>query len=171
MDHLQSMFVSEKISKGSFYTRVGHSCDKLSFISSGMLRVYASKDDKTITQWISTPGYFVTDLNSLVFDQPSRWNIEALTDCRLYSISKKDYNQLNAQIPGWSQLEKQFLAKCFLTLESRVFSLISNTAEERYNELFALNPQLFNNVPLNNLASMLGMSPETLSRIRAKRTS
>jgi len=168
---IHSKFSKEKIAKGKYFTRIGSSCDRLSFITSGMMRVSAPQKDKSVTQWISTTGYFVTDISSLVFDTPSRWNIEALTDCELFTISKEEYNKLSYEIPAWPQLEKRFIAKCFMTLEDRVFSLISQSAEERYDQLFGLNPSLFNEVPLNNLASMLGMSPETLSRIRAKRIS
>jgi hypothetical protein len=68
-------------------------------------------------------------------------------------------------------LEKQFIAKCFLVLEDRVFSFLSLSSEERYNLLFESKKELFNQVPLNYIASMLGMTPETLSRIRKRQVS
>lgn len=65
-------------------------------------------------------------------------------------------------------LEKRFVAKCFAVMESRIFDFIALSAEERYTRYFALYPNHFNQVPLQYIASLLGMSPETLSRIRAK---
>jgi CRP-like cAMP-binding protein len=171
MSNIESMFVQENLTKHAYYTKEGGHCDKLSFIKMGMMRVYSTTGEKEITQWISTPGYFVTDISSLVFDTESRWNIQAMTDCELYTISKQDYNRLKDIVPAWPELEKRFITKCFMTLEDRVFGQISQTAEERYLALLSENPSLFNEVPLHYLASMLGMTPETLSRIRAKRIS
>lgn len=68
-------------------------------------------------------------------------------------------------------MEKQFIAGCFVQLEDRVFSHLSLSAEERYDKLFENNKEIFNQVPLQYLASMLGMSPETFSRIRNKKIS
>jgi CRP-like cAMP-binding protein len=169
MSQIANLFKETHLDKGEFFTVEGKYCSKLSFIKSGYLRVFALKDGKDITQWISSQGYFVTDLQSIIFEQPSRWNIQALTDCTLYTISKEDYRNLGKHISKWDHLEKLFLAKCFLTLEDRVFSFLSMTAEERYDHLYHQNKELFNIIPLQNLASMLGMSPETLSRIRKKK--
>jgi len=168
LSQISKLFKPEKISKGYFHTKIGSYCNKLSFLTSGHIRVYNYKDGKDITQWISTPGYFVTELSSVLFDSPSRWNIQALTDCELSTISKTDYRNLEHQVPDWSRLEKLFIAKCFTTLENRVYSFLSMSAEERYKALHEDNSELFNVVPLHYIASMLGMTPETLSRIRKK---
>lgn len=87
---------------------------------------------------------------------------------QLFTISHEQYLQMGTLIPKWTELEKLFISKCFITLESRVLDLISLTAEERYQKLFDHNRALFNQVPLQYLASMLGMTPETFSRIRRK---
>lgn len=171
LQHVVSMFRHESYQKGDFYTKSGWYCDKLSFIKSGMMRIYQKKDNKEITQWISTPGYFVTELSSLVFGSISRFSIQAITDCEVFTIDKKGYQQIGKLVPEWHELEKLFIAKCFVTMEDRVFNLLSMSAEERYEALFSVNKELFNEVPLQYLASMMGMTPETLSRIRNKRIS
>ncbi|PSR56751.1 Crp/Fnr family transcriptional regulator [Adhaeribacter arboris] len=132
------------------------------------MRVYVATPEKEVTQWISTKGYFVTDLAGIIFHQPTRWNIQALTNCELYTIQKTDYNNLGQLIPEWHHLEKLFIARCFTFLEDRIFALLSMTAEERYRHLFKQSPELFNQVPLQYLASMMGMMPETLSRLRKR---
>lgn len=166
-----SFFQLEELPKAEFYVKAGRYCDKLSFIQSGLMRVYASTGEKEITQWISTKGYFITDLSSMQFKTPARWNIQALSDCTLYTIHQKEYDLLQKHVSNWHELEKLFIAKCFLTLEDRVFSFLSMSAEERYELLFSFQPELFNQVPLQYIASMLGMTPETFSRIRNKRIS
>lgn len=171
MDKITSLFSESELKKGEYFTKSGQYCEKLSFVRSGFIRVFANSNDKEVTQWISTEGQFITDLNSLSFKQRARWNIQALTDCKLYTIEKENYARLNSIVPNWAEMEKQFIAGCFIALEDRVFSHLSLNAEERYDKLFENNKELFNQVPLQYIASMLGMSPETFSRIRNKKIS
>ena len=165
---IANQFTTHAISKNDYFVQSGQYCKRLSFIKEGYFRIFDYKEGKEITQWISSKGEFVTDLSSMIFSTPARWNIQALEDAVLYSLSKEDYDQLGSHIPQWDKLEKLFIAKCFLTLEDRVFSFLSMTAEQRFQHLFQYKPELFNLVPLHYLASMLGMTPETLSRIRKK---
>ncbi len=163
-----SLFSEHKIKKGEFLLKSGKQCDKLCFIKTGLVRIYVSMEDREVTQWISTKGYFVTDLASLIFDTPARWTIQALSDAELFMIKKEDYQKIGERLPQWHQLEKLFLARCFTIMEDRIFTHLSMTADERYHHFFEHNKELFNQVPLQYLASMLGMTPETFSRIRSK---
>ncbi|OSZ78455.1 cyclic nucleotide-binding protein [Chitinophagaceae bacterium IBVUCB1] len=165
---IASAFSYKAIHKSDYLLKEGRICTQLSFIKQGLVRIYSTQNDKEVTQWISISGYFVTELSSFIFNTPARWNIQALTDCELYTIDKDQYEKLGLQIPEWHKLEKLFIAKCFIILEERVNSFLFMTAEERYNQLLSINPELFNQVPLQYLASMLGMTPETLSRLRKK---
>ncbi len=165
---ISSLFKEITILKGDYYIKEGRRGDKLGFIKSGYMRIYKTTADKEVTQWISTPSYFVTELSCLLFGGPARWNLQALTDCVIYSINSEDYQKLGKQVSQWHELEKMFIGKCFTILEDRVFSHLSMSAEERYEYFFQNNSDLFNQVSLQYIASMLGMSPETFSRIRKK---
>lgn len=165
------LFRKSTLKKGDYYLQTGKICNKLSFIQSGMLRIFVSQEDKEVTQWISTKGYFVTDLASLVFRTPGRWNMQALADTELFTIEKADYDRIGELIPKWPETERLFIAHCFTIMEDRIFNLLSMTAEQRYNFFFEHNREIFNQVPLQYLASMLGMTPETISRIRRKQLS
>lgn len=166
-----SLFELRIIKKGSFLLKSGRRCDKLCFVQSGLLRMFVTTDGKEVTQWISTQGHFSTDLSSFIFENPSRWNIQALVDTEIYVITKENYQKIGALVPKWHELEKLFLIQCFIALENRVFSHLSMTAKERYDTFFEQNSALFNQVPLQFIASLLGMTPETFSRIRKKRLS
>jgi CRP-like cAMP-binding protein len=166
---ISSYFKSETIEKDEFFLQTGNQCKKMSFINEGILRIFNTIDGKEITQWISTPGYFVTEISSFMFESPSRWEIQALSKTNLLTISKENYQSLNQEIENWQYLEKAFIAKCFAMLEDRVFSHLSMSAEERFELFFSQHKSLFNEIPQQYIASMLGMSPETLSRIRNKR--
>jgi CRP/FNR family transcriptional regulator, anaerobic regulatory protein len=171
LEQISSLFKHTLLLKGDYFLKTGNRCNKLSFIQSGLLRIYVTTEEKEVTQWISTKGYFVTDLASLIFDTPARWTIQALTDAELFTINKEDYDKIGKLVPKWHELEKLFLARCFTILEDRIFSHLSMSAEERYQFFFESNRELFNQVPLQYIASMLGMTPETFSRIRKKNIS
>ena len=161
-----SLFKEQTVKKNEFFTQTDKQCTKLAFVQSGAFRISALTKEKDITQWISTKGEFICDLSSLLFNTPSRWNIQALTDSKIFLINSEDYLNLSKYEPNWPELEKLFLAKCFITLENRVFSLLSMSAEERYTYFLESKKELFNLIPHHYIASMLGMSPETLSRVR-----
>jgi hypothetical protein len=165
------LFRKESLSKGDHFSKSNRYCDKLSFIQQGIFRVYVTLPEKEVTQWIGTPGYFITDISSFLFHDLSRWNIQALSDAQIFTIGHEEYLTIGGLVPKWNELEKLFIGKCFVMLENRIFSHLSLSAEERYQVFFEQNRELFNQVPLQYIASMLGMMPETLSRIRSKKSS
>lgn len=165
---ITSYFKPVALKKGEYFLKTGRYSDRLGFVQSGIIREFVSIDDKEVTKWISTKGYFAVDLSSFIFQHTARWNIQALTDCELWVIDSKKYQEIGKEIPNWAELEKLFIAKCFTVLEDRILQHLSLSAEERYQQLFNFNKELFNLVPLQYLASMLGMTPETLSRLRKK---
>lgn len=165
---ISTFFKPFQLRKGDFFLKPGRPCERLAFVQQGYVREYVPAGDKEVTKWISAKGHFVADFSGFVFQQPGRWYIQAITDSELYGIDQADYRRIGALVPGWAQLEKLFIARCFSVLEERVVSLLALSAEERFAQLFDNNKKLFNEVPLQYLASMMGMSPETLSRLRKK---
>ena len=110
----------------------------------------------------------MTDVASFYLQQPAKWNIQALTDTTAFVLTHSNYQQLREQIPEWDHYEKLLLIKLMSALENRVYALLSMSAEERYQYLFESDSNMFNELPLQHIASMIGMTPETLSRIRRK---
>ncbi|PIQ21584.1 MAG: cyclic nucleotide-binding protein [Cytophagales bacterium CG18_big_fil_WC_8_21_14_2_50_42_9] len=165
---VSSLFNQITLKKGDFFLKEGKQCDKFCFIKTGYLRVFAIADENEVTQWIATNGHFGTDFSSFFFNLPSRWTIQALENTELFVITKENYNKIGNIIPLWVELERTFLIKCLTMMESRIHSHLSMSAEERYRLFFENNRDLFNQVPLQYIASMLGMTPETFSRIRKK---
>lgn len=167
---INDFFKPEKILQGDYFLKEGQYVRQMGFVEKGILREFLYVNDKEVTKWFSTSGYFAVDLSGFLFDQKSKISYQAMTDVELLTISRENYSKISTRVPRWDILEKMFLAKCFTVLENRVVSHLALNAEERYNQLFAFNPTLFNQVPLNEIASMLGMTAETLSRIRKKQT-
>lgn len=168
---LGALFSPLRLDAGEPLLRQGSYHPRLAFVHTGYLRVHADVGGRDVTQWVVSPRSLVTDLAALLYGQPARFTITALTDCTLASIPASAYHDLARTLPGWLAAERSFLVHCFVTLEQRVQSFLALSARQRYDRLFAEQPELFNHVPLRYLASMLGMTPETLSRIRSARTS
>lgn len=165
---ISSLFARTTVKKGDYVLKTGKYSNQLGFVQSGIMREFVFVDHKEVTKWILTKGYFVVDLSSFILSQPARWYIQALTDCELYVIDKINYGKIAEIIPHWAGIEKIILAKYFSAIEDRIVTHLSMTSEERYRFFFENNRELFNQVPLQYLASILGMTPETLSRLRKK---
>ena len=166
---IQSYFEEQHLDKNQIFTEIGDICNNLSFVKSGIFRIYASTEDgKEVTQWLSTKNSLLTEVTGFFFNQFNRWTIQAITEAQLLTVSKSDYVKLCNIFPKWNNIEKNIIVKCFAMMEHRIFSHLSMTAEERYNQYFEQNKELFHQVPLQYIASVLGMTPETFSRIRKR---
>ena len=163
-------FTPRKYEKNTCLLEVGKEADCLFFLTDGYIRIHADFEGKEITQWISAPGYFITDLSSWLFDQPAKWNFTALTEVSVSAISKKEYRYLETNIANWTEKERIFIGHCFNQMEQRIFQFLSQNSEERYLAFCRDYAFLFNQVPHQYIASLLGMTPETLSRLRRKNT-
>lgn len=163
---IKDFFQPKEIKKGEFFLKEGQYVRQMGFVEKGILREFLYINEKEVTKWFSTSGYFAVDLSGFLFDQKSKVSYQAISDVEILAISKENYNKISTIVSRWDNLEKMFLARCFTVLENRVISHLALSAEERYNQFFAFNPTLFNEVPLYQIASMLGMTAETLSRIR-----
>lgn len=168
---ISSSFHYSTLTKGEYFGKRGLFCDKLAFVQKGFVRVFIETSDREVTQWISGPGYFLTDLSSFIFQSPGRWTMQALTDCELNVITKEEYESLTRELPSWNQIDRLLIVKCFTLMEERILNHLYMSTEERFEYLMENQPEMFNLVPLQYLASMLGMTPETLSRLRKKSTS
>lgn len=168
LEEIASHFTSYDLSEGEFLLREGQYCELLAFVQQGYLRLFHTIDGQEITHWISSAPGFITAVTSFIFKHPSRWNIQALTSAKLLVIRRDDHFKLLDKYPRWLEFDNLALARAFALQEERMFSHLYMTAEERYLKLLAENPAIFNQVQLQHIASMLGIKPETLSRLRKK---
>ena len=166
LDEILCCFESRKIKKGEFFLKSGKTCREMAFIESGYLRMYDIVDGKEITFWISNEGSFITSVSSFIFQTENYWNIQSLSGCTLLVINRESHFQLCDRYPKWLEFDNLILAHSFAMLEQNMFAQLHMTAQQRFDGLMKREPSLFNQVPLQYIASMLGITPESLSRLR-----
>lgn len=170
LDDILAHFKLQEIKAGDHFTKPGRICRKMAFIQDGVLRMYNYPDGNEITLWIGSKNRFITDLSSFIHQNSGRWFIEALEPSLLLTITREDHYQLINTYHEWIEFDNRLLTRAYTIIEERMFSHLYMSAEERFNRLLETEPELFNKVPLKHIASMLAMTPETLSRLRAKQT-
>ena len=99
LSKISTFFKPMTLKKGDYFLKTGRNSDRLGFVQSGILREFVLIEDKEITKWIYTKGYFAVDLASYIFKLPARWNVQALTDCELYYLDNNDYEKIEEVIP------------------------------------------------------------------------
>jgi CRP-like cAMP-binding protein len=160
-----------QIKRKDFLLKEGMVCDFIAFLYSGVIRHYHIKDGNEITCDITLRNNFITDFKSLTQNIPSNYNFQILKDAELLIITKKDLFELynvNKNIQSFGRIMAEQVALRTIDI---AMSLSSDKPEERVEKLIKQRPDLFQEVPQRYLANLLGISPESLSRIRARRKS
>lgn len=138
------------------------------FIKKGIVRAYASAEEKDITFWFGSEGEPVVSMKSYVENNPGYENIELLEPCELYKLKTADLKQLyneDIHIANWG---RKFAERELVKTEELIISRQFKTALERYKDLMSTKPDLLKRVQLGHIASYLGIAQVSLSRIRAE---
>jgi len=154
--------------KNHLLMKAGKVAHGLYFIKSGIVRAYADTEDHQITFWFGSEGATIVSMNSYVAGKPGYEHIELLEPCVLYALKTADLQQLyqeDLQIANWG---RKFAEKELIRTEERLISRQFKTAAQRYKELLADSPGLLQRVPLSHIASYLGITQVSLSRIRSE---
>lgn len=143
--------------------------DKLFFINKGCLRLYySSEDHSTATRFMAFEHTFLTSIVSFISREPSPEYIQAVEKSELLVISHHDFFNLRATIPAWDKIYIYILEYGLTVINSRLSSLLTQNATERYRDLLKNNPELIQRLSNTNLAAYLNISPETLSRLKSQ---
>jgi len=162
----QEFFYSEIIKKEKYFSKAGRIADRIAFVNSGLLRSHYTINDKETTTFFQMQGSLATALPSFLQMKPAMENIQALEDSELIIIERKNLLKLYDGNWKWQQLGRVLIENYYIKMEERLIVLQSQSAQTRYEYFLKEYPELILSVPLYYIASFLGMSPETLSRIR-----
>lgn len=160
-------FEVKEVSKGSFFLKEGQVSNEYMILERGFMRAFSfDPDGNEVTTAFHTTTYPVFEVASFFNRTPSRENIQALTDCDGWVITYEKLNSLFHSIPEFRNFGRSILVMGFASLKTRMLSLVTETAEERYISLLRSNPEIFHYAPLKQIASYLGITDTSLSRIR-----
>jgi len=157
------------LKKNDYLLREGDYCKTINYLKSGLLRIFYINNTIEVVTSFAFSFDVTTILRSFLLNEPSRESIQAITDCEVYSISIEKYLTLKIKYPRIAKLDAK-ITQCYaIILEERLFSLKFHTAAERYQMILEHEPLIVKYVPLTYIASYLGITLETLSRIRARK--
>lgn len=161
-------FKCEQLSVGDNYVKKNQICDYIGFIESGMVRHFYLQDGEEVTRWISLENEFVTALGSFISGEPCSHYLQAITNCRIWTLKKVDWAVLYQTHAAIRAFWLRGLEVNIMGFEDRIYQQLAGDAEQRYLFFITKYPAFLEKVPQKYIASMIGIKPESLSRLRKK---
>ena len=161
--------VVKKVRKRQYLLQEGEICKSVAFVNQGMLRSYLvdEKSNERIIQF-APEGWFISDLSSFITNDASNLNIDAIENSELVLISQAAHMHLENVIPEFFKFNCMQYRGAYIALQKRLTNMFTLSAEEKYIKLLNIYPDIMQRVPQHMIASYLGLTPETLSRVRKK---
>jgi CRP-like cAMP-binding protein len=156
------------VAKNGFLVEAGKVCRHLYFLERGAVCGFYYLNGKRVTHWFAFENDFFTSFHSFITQQPAVENIQALEGSVMWAITKNDLTMLLENFPAIERVLRLAYEKYYIRLEERFVNAQFKTAAERYEQLLQQAPHIAERVPLGYIASYLGVSQETLSRIRSR---
>ena len=170
-DIIKGCLTPKKLRKKQYLLQEGDVCKYIAFVEKGSLRAYtvSEKGTEHIVQF-ALEGWLVSDLFSFLTGESATYNIDALEDAELLLISKTAHEDLLQKLPKYETYTRVQLTGAYIAMQRRLTSIISLSLDERYNYFLSLYPDISQRVPQHMIASYMGLTPETLSRVRRRLT-
>jgi CRP-like cAMP-binding protein len=160
-------FKHKFVPKNTFLIEEGKVCSTSHFIEEGYARMFTfDTEGKDVTTALYSNGMFANDFYSFFKRVPSPENLQTISDCKTWYLSFDDLQRNFHTIPEFREFGRMLLINNHASLKQRMLSMIQQTGEQRYSHLMETHPEILQNVPLKNIASYLGVTDTSLSRIR-----
>lgn len=168
MEIIMAHFKPMVIPASEYFVDEGLVCNSIGFITKGYVRTFYEINDQEVTTMVLGKHNIVTAHTSFTLQRPSMSYIQAINDCELLVMSYQSMQKLYDRFPKWERLGRLITEQVYGYMEGRVVDYLSLSPEDRYRKMLTHDAKLLKHVPLRYIASMLGVTPETLSRIRNK---
>jgi len=168
LEKILNAFNLQTFKKNDFIVEEGKTSRYIGFVETGMFQYYVIKDGEEKTSYVSIENTFFASVLSFISERPALENIKALIDGSISMISKPNLKILVSEIPAFKDFYIGLLEATVCGIDASRHDLIVLTAEQRYEKMLINEPHLLQQIPLQHLASMLGVTPRHLSRIRSK---
>lgn len=166
LDYVVGKFAQKVIRKGRHILKEGRICSLLVYTVKGNFRIYyKDNQDKEITTWLTFDDMLATELASFIIQQPTKFNVQAINDSTIATISYADLQQLYINIPKFQEFGRKIAEEVVVGAINRVVAFQHETADERYQKLLSKS-EYIQKIPLKYIASFLGITDTSLSRIR-----
>ena len=165
LEDITSKFKRKVLKKKDFLLKQGGTCKDLVFVQKGCLRLYYIKDDIEISVWFAFPQSSAIEIYSFISERPSDYFLQAIDDSEVLCLSKTELNKLYQHQPKMQEMMRNFWEDVILNLINRFTALQKDSAEKRYLDLLQ-KPDYLATIPQKYLASFIGVTPTSLSRIR-----
>jgi CRP-like cAMP-binding protein len=167
-----SMLVEKRVHRKDFILKEGEQCSCIYFVNDGALRAYyLDLDQNESIIMFALSDWWITDMYSFANQKPAMLNIDALEESTVLQLQKNDLDQLYQRVPKFERFFRIVMQNAYIREQLRAVQNLSMTAEERYNAFLKKYPQFAQRIPLKQIASYLGMTPEFLSVVRKKKAS
>ena len=166
---IESVSLFKKLRKRQYLLQAGDVCRFHAFVCKGFLRYYyvTEKGQEHIMQF-APENHWIGDRASMDSGLPSKYDIDAIEESEIVLLKKEDFEMIRKTIPAFNDFVNETLKKNAVVLQERIHANISLSAEEKYSDFISKYPSIINRVPLHMIASYLGVSAETLSRVRSQ---
>lgn len=166
-EYFISVLQTKKIRKRQYHVQAGDTCRYECYVVKGCLRqYYVDETGMEHTIMFAIEDWWTSDMYGLITGKPALTNIEAMEDSELLLIEKNDFEELLAKVPKFERLFRIKLQRAFIAHQRRIIENMSMPAEQRYLNFIEQFPAMEQRLPLKHIASYLGITPESLSRIR-----
>ncbi len=170
LERLACMMQFQTINKNAYFIRMEDEAEKFAYITKGVFRVFCvSEEGMEKTLAFRSEGQFIAPYTPVLCNQKVWYYIQALTDSEIYYIRVEEYKQLSQAHICWEILEKNYIIELLLEKEERERSLLMDRAEVRYETFIGTYPEISKRVQQNYIASYLGITPVSLSRLKSQK--
>jgi len=167
-DYFRKHSYSCSFRKGKLLLKAGEICEHIYFIKKGAVRGFIKEGTRDITTWITAENEVVSSISSLDAREPAQENMQAIENCELLALTYADFQDLYIKFPEFNIVARKLLQKYYKDAEGRAFIARVTSAEKKYQLFLIRYGHLGNRIPLKYIASFLGITLETLSRVRKK---